>query len=47
MTLTQFLIGSSLSLATLRKVSWKPLAQGTLLWLAISLAALQGVRFVP
>lgn len=40
LTVTLFLIGASLSLATLRKVGFKPLVQGVLLWIVISLISL-------
>jgi uncharacterized membrane protein YadS len=38
--LTLFLIGAGLSRKTLRAVGWKPLAQGLLLWLFISVTSL-------
>ncbi len=40
MTLTLFLIGSSLSKSMLKTVGWKPLLQGLILWLFISTASL-------
>ena len=40
LTLTLFLIGSGLSRETLRAVGWKPMAQGVLLWLAVSVGSL-------
>lgn len=40
LTVTLFLIGASLSLATLRKVGIKPLVQGIVLWVVISLVSL-------
>lgn len=40
MTLTLFLIGSSLSKSMLKTVGWKPMLQGVLLWLFISVGAL-------
>lgn len=43
MTLTLFLIGSSLSRAMIKAVGWKPLLQGVLLWLFISVASLMVV----
>jgi uncharacterized integral membrane protein (TIGR00698 family) len=43
LTVTLFLIGASLSRATLRKVGVKPLVQGVLLWIAISLISLWAV----
>ncbi len=44
LTVTLFLIGAGLSRETLRKVGVKPLLQGVLLWLVISLVALFAVR---
>lgn len=43
LTVTLFLIGSSLSRETLRKVGLKPFLQGVLLWIAISLVSLWAV----
>lgn len=43
LTVTLFLIGASLSRATLRKVGIKPLVQGILLWIAISIISLWAV----
>lgn len=43
LTVTLFLIGASLSLATIRKVGVKPMIQGVLLWLVISLVSLWAV----
>ncbi|HEX8248431.1 MAG TPA: putative sulfate exporter family transporter [Pyrinomonadaceae bacterium] len=43
LTVTLFLIGASLSRATLRKVGVKPLVQGVLLWIVISLFSLWAV----
>jgi uncharacterized integral membrane protein (TIGR00698 family) len=40
LTLTLFLIGAGLSRQTLRAVGWKPMAQGVLLWLFISISSL-------
>jgi uncharacterized integral membrane protein (TIGR00698 family) len=40
LTLTLFLIGAGISRKTLRAVGWKPMAQGLLLWLAISTGSL-------
>lgn len=40
MTLTLFLIGAGLSVATLKQVGWKPLVQGVALWIAISVGSL-------
>ena len=43
LTVTLFLIGASLSRETLRKVGVKPLIQGVLLWIVISLVSLWAV----
>ena len=43
LTITLFLIGSSLSLETLKKVGVKPLIQGVILWLVISIVSLWAV----
>ncbi len=40
LTLTLFLIGAGLSRETLRAVGWKPMAQGVLLWVFISVTSL-------
>ncbi len=40
LTLTLFLIGAGISRRTLQAVGWKPMAQGILLWLAISAGSL-------
>ena len=46
MTITLFLIGASLSRETLRKVGVKPLFQGVLLWIVISLVSLWAVLYL-
>ena len=47
LAVTLFLIGLSLSLATLRSVGWRPFALGTILWLIVASATLFGVlRFL-
>jgi uncharacterized integral membrane protein (TIGR00698 family) len=46
-TLTLFLIGAGISRATLKAVGWKPMAQGTLLWVALSVASLLVILLVP
>lgn len=47
LTLTLFLIGTGISRQTLRLVGWRPMAQGVLLWLAISIGSLLFIlRFV-
>ena len=43
MTITLFLIGASLTPATLKSVGVRPLIQGVLLWIVISAAALWAV----
>ena len=43
LTVTLFLIGTGLSRETLRRVGWKPLAQGIALWLVISAGSLWAV----
>ena len=43
MTITLFLIGASLSRATLQKVGYGPLLQGVILWLVISIVSLWAV----
>ena len=46
LVVTLFLIGSSLSLNTIRQVGWRPILQGVLLWLIIgcvSLVVIKGV----
>ena len=40
LTLTLFLIGAGLSAGTLRSVGWRPLLQGVVLWVFISVASL-------
>ena len=46
MTVTLFLIGASLSLATLKSVGARPLLQGVLLWIAISVVSLIAVILI-
>jgi uncharacterized integral membrane protein (TIGR00698 family) len=43
MTITLFLIGASLSRKMLKKVGWRPLLQGVLLWIVISAVSLVAV----
>ena len=43
LTLTLFLIGTGLSRETLKRVGWKPMAQGIALWLVISTGSLWAV----
>jgi uncharacterized integral membrane protein (TIGR00698 family) len=40
LTAVLFLIGTSISLAALKEVGWRPLAQGILLWMTVALASL-------
>ncbi len=40
LTMTLFLIGSSLSVAAIKQVGWRVLAQGSLLWLVGSIISL-------
>jgi uncharacterized integral membrane protein (TIGR00698 family) len=44
LTATLFLIGAGISRATLKKVGWRPLLQGVLLWLAVGLTSLYFIR---
>jgi len=41
---TLFLIGATLSPATLRKVGPRPLIQGVLLWIVVAVASLLAIR---
>ncbi|MGE3468566.1 MAG: putative sulfate exporter family transporter, partial [Pyrinomonadaceae bacterium] len=43
LAVTLFLIGLSLSMATLRSVGWRPFALGAILWIIIGSAALAAV----
>ena len=43
LTVTLFLIGCGLSRRALQSVGWKPMLQGILLWLAVSVGALCAV----
>jgi uncharacterized membrane protein YadS len=46
LVITLFLIGSGLSLKTIKQVGWRPILQGVLLWViigSISLAVIRGV----
>jgi len=40
---TLFLIGAGISIATLREVGWRPLAQGIILWIIVGLSSLYGI----
>jgi uncharacterized membrane protein YadS len=44
LTVTLYLIGSGLSIATLKKVGHRPLLQGIVLWLLISAGSLWLIR---
>ena len=44
LTATLFLIGTGLSLATLRQVGWRPLLQAVLLWIAVGGGSLYFIR---
>ena len=44
MTATLFLIGSGISIATLKQVGPRPLMQGVLLWIVVSLTSLWAIR---
>lgn len=44
MTLALFLIGTGLSRSALRQAGWRPLLQGLLMWIAVSIAALVAIR---
>jgi uncharacterized integral membrane protein (TIGR00698 family) len=46
LTLTLFLIGAGISSQTLKSVGWKPLAQGLLLWMVISIGSLAVILLV-
>ena len=43
LTVTLFLVGASLSRETLKKVGVRPLAQGILLWIVISIVSLWAI----
>ena len=44
LTATLFLIGSGISVATVRQVGWRPLLQGVLLWMAVAATSLWLIR---
>jgi Kef-type K+ transport system membrane component KefB len=44
LTAVLFLIGTSISLAALKQVGWRPLAQGVLLWVVVALVSLYFIR---
>lgn len=43
LVVTLFLIGSSLTEAMVRNLGWRPLAQGTALWILVSLLTLGAI----
>jgi uncharacterized integral membrane protein (TIGR00698 family) len=44
LTATLFLIGTGISVATLKSVGWRPLLQGVLLWIIVAMATLYLIR---
>jgi uncharacterized integral membrane protein (TIGR00698 family) len=44
LTATLFLIGSGISRATLKKVGWRPMLQGILLWVVVGMTSLYFIR---
>jgi uncharacterized integral membrane protein (TIGR00698 family) len=44
LTATLFLIGTGISLATLKSVGWRPLLQGVVLWIMVAVATLYLIR---
>jgi uncharacterized integral membrane protein (TIGR00698 family) len=44
LTATLFLIGTGLSIATLKSVGWRPLLQGVLLWILVASVTLELIR---
>jgi uncharacterized integral membrane protein (TIGR00698 family) len=44
LTLTLFLIGTGISIATLKSVGWRPLLQGVLLWILVAATTLYLIR---
>lgn len=46
MTVTLFLIGASLTLETIKTTRWRPLFQGLILWIAVSVVSLFAVRWL-
>jgi uncharacterized integral membrane protein (TIGR00698 family) len=44
LTATLFLIGSSISIASVKKVGWRPLAQGIALWIIVAATSLYFIR---
>ena len=45
MTVTLFLIGASLTLETIKTTRWRPLFQGLILWIVVSVVSLVAVRW--
>lgn len=46
MTVTLFLVGASLSLESIKTTRWRPLLQGAILWIVVSVASLAAVRWL-
>jgi uncharacterized membrane protein YadS len=44
LTATLFLIGTGISLATVKSVGWRPLLQGVLLWIMVATVTLYLIR---
>jgi uncharacterized integral membrane protein (TIGR00698 family) len=44
LTATLFLIGSSISIESVKKVGWRPLAQGIALWILVAMTSLYFIR---
>ena len=46
MTVTLFLVGSSLSLESVKTTRWRPLFQGAILWIIVSIVSLAAVHWL-
>jgi uncharacterized membrane protein YadS len=46
MTVTLFLIGTSLTLESVKTTRWRPLIQGAILWILVSVISLAAVRWL-
>ena len=46
LVITLFLIGSGLSLTTIRQVGWRPIVQGILLWVIIGTISLVAIKWI-
>jgi uncharacterized membrane protein YadS len=46
MTVTLFLIGTSLTLESVKTTRWRPLFQGAILWILVSVISLAAVRWL-